>query len=229
MCLKLAGHDVWSGIMIDIGCGLGYLSKHFLDAGIAEIGLDISRDLLKVAHEVAPSGNFILASGVILPFKGRCFTTAVLNDVLEHVPYSQAPRLLAEAKRILKSDGRLYVSVTNKYQIVEPHTLIPFLSWLPKLFWAALCRLSGKPQYIPWGPVIYPYTVKRLTILCHEAGLNFEDYTWFYSWNKISNTDNIGNPNLRSLAKTIKRLKLSKLAYRVAEKVSVILFICQKS
>ena len=187
------------------------------------------KPFLATARKVAPNGDFIQATGVKLPFKERCFKTAVLNDVLEHVPYPFAKPLLEEAKRILKQEGKLYISVSNTYQILEPHTLIPFLSWVPSFLGNALCRVYGKPQYIPWGHVIYPYTVSRLANLCRETRLSYVDYTWFYAWNKVSNIDQIGNPTLKALARAIRRLRLTRIAYHVAEKISVILFICNET
>jgi len=224
-CLKLAGHNLKLGLLIDVGCGLGYLTRYFLDLGIKAVGVDISKENVKFAKKkIAPNGSFILANGVKLPFRDKCFTTVILNDVLEHVPYYLAHPMLNEVKRILKVDGKLYISVANRYQIREPHTLIPFLTWLPRPCWNPICRLIRKRQYRNY----YPYTLGMLEKLCRKVGLIFNNYTWFYARNKTSNIEHIGDPTLRKLVEIIWKLKLSKLAYVIAEKVSVILFICKK-
>jgi SAM-dependent methyltransferase len=223
-CLKLAGHNLKSGPLIDVGCGLGYLTRYFLDLGIKAIGVDISKENVKVAKKVAPNGSFILVNGVKLPFRDEWFTTVILNDVLEHVPYDLAHPMLNEIRRILKADGKLYISVANRYQIREPHTLIPFLTWLPKPCWDPTCRLIRKYPFQDYSP----YTIRRLERICREVGLIFNNYTWFYARNKMSNTEHIGDPTLNKLVEMIKKLKLSKLTYVIAEKVSVILFICEK-
>lgn len=133
ICLKLTGHNPKSGLLLDLGCGSGYLTRYFLKLGIPAIGVDISRGGIKFAkRKIAPSGSFILADGVKLPFREGYFNTIILNDVLEHVPYNLANSMLNEVKRTLKVDGKLYISVANRYQIREPHTLFPFLTWFPR-------------------------------------------------------------------------------------------------
>ncbi|MDH5374415.1 MAG: class I SAM-dependent methyltransferase [Candidatus Bathyarchaeota archaeon] len=223
-CLQLRGHDPKSGLLLDLGCGQGYLAKYFLRLGIETVGADISRTLIKDAKKNVPSGSFVLADGVKLPFREEIFKTVVLNDVLEHVPYSLANPLLNEIRRTLKVDCKLYISVMNRYMIREGHTLIPFLTWLPKPCWDPVCRLVKKRHYRNY----YPYTIERLEKLCRMAGFIYENCTWFYAWNKVSNIEHVGDPTLKKIIRAIRKLRLSKLAYVIAEKVSVILFICEK-
>ena len=102
-CLKLTGHNPKSGLLLDLGCGGGYLIGYFLKLGIEAVGVDVSR--LKSAKKRVPSGSFISADGVKLPFREESFNTVVLNDVLEHVPYNLANPILNEVKRTLKGDG----------------------------------------------------------------------------------------------------------------------------
>jgi SAM-dependent methyltransferase len=223
-CLKLAGHNLKSGLLIDLGCGLGYLTQYFLDHGIEAIGVDIYKEYLKAAKKISPNGSFVLANGVKLPFRDKHFATVILNDVLEHIPYDCAHLMLTEIKRILKTDGKIYISVANRYQIREPHTQIPFLTWLPRTCWNPICRLIQKRQYLNY----FPYTIRLLEKLCQEVGLIFNNYTWFYAMNKTSDINHIGDPTLKRLVEITRKLKLTTLAYVIAEKVSVILFICKK-
>ncbi|TET19626.1 class I SAM-dependent methyltransferase [Candidatus Bathyarchaeota archaeon] len=223
-CLGLTGHDLWSGLLLDLGCGEGFLTGYFLKLGMDVVGLDRVRIRVKLSKERAKGGNFVLADGTKTPFKAEIFKTVILNDVLEHVTYDLAKPLLNEIKRIMKVNGKLYISVANRYQIREPHTLIPFLTWLPKPCWNVICKLIKKRPYTNY----YPYTIKKLRKLCREVGLIYRNYTWFYAWNKISNIEHIGDPALKKLVNTIRKFKLSKLAYPIAEKVSIILFICEK-
>ena len=223
-CLQLKGHDPKLGLLLDLGCGQGYLTRYFSKLGIEAVGVDISRKLVKDAKKNVPSGSFLLADGVKLPFREEVFRTVILNDVLEHVHYNLASPILNEIRRTLKAGGKLYISVMNRYMIREGHTLIPFLTWLPKPCWDPVCRLFKKRHYRNY----YPYTTSRLERLCRMANLIYENYTWFYAWNKVSNIEHVGDPTLKKMIKTIRKLKLSKLAYVIAEKVSVILFICEK-
>jgi len=223
-CLKLTGHNPKSGLLLDLGCGQGYLTRYFLKLGIEAVGVDISRKLIKNAKKNVPSGSFISADGIKLPFREESFNTTILNDVLEHVPYNLANPMLNEVERTLKVGDKLYISVENRYMVREGHSLIPFLTWFPRSCWNAIYKLFTKRPTYPY----YPYTISRLEKLCRKANLIYENYTWFYAWNKVSNIENIGDPTLKMIAETIRKLKLSKLAYIIAEKVSVILFICEK-
>jgi SAM-dependent methyltransferase len=162
---------------------------------------------------------------VKLPFRDEQFATVILNDVLEHVPYNYAHPMLIEIKRILNLDGVLYISVANRYQIREPHTQIPFLTWFPRIWWSPIRRLIQKRSYQNY----YPYTKRLLRKLCREVGLICKNYTWFYAMNKTSDINHIGDPTLKRVVDFTKKLHLTALAYAIAEKVSVILFICKKA
>lgn len=224
-CLKLTGHNPKLGLLLDLGCGLGNLTRYFLKLGIEAVGMDISRELMKLAKKKnVPSGSFVLADGVKLPFREESFNTVILNDVLEHVHYNFANPMLNEVRRSLKVDGKLYISVANKYQIREPHTHIPFLTWFPRPCWNSIYRFIRKRPM----PSYYPYTTRKLKRLCRETSFTCKNYTWFYTWNKISNIKHIGDQTLKRMAKTIKKLRLSKQAYLFAEKVSEIVFVCVK-
>jgi len=224
-CLKLTGHNPKSGVLLDLGCGLGYLTRYFSKLGIKAVGVDISRGRIKFAKEkVLSSGSFILADGVKLPFREGFFNTVVLNDVLEHVPYNLAKPMLNEVERMLKASGKLYISVESRYMVREGHSLIPFLTWFPRPCWDAIYKLFTKRSVYPF----YPYTIGKLKRVCSETNLTCTNYTWFYAWNKMSNVQDIGDPTLKKIVKMIRRLKLSKPAHVIAEKVSLILFICEK-
>jgi SAM-dependent methyltransferase len=216
--LKLTCHNPKSGLLLDLGCGLGCLTRYFLKLDIEAIGVDISGELIKSAKKIAPTRSFILADGVNLPFRKESFNTVILNDVLEHAPYNLENPILNEIRNALKVGGKLYISVMNRYQIREPHTSIPFLTWLPKPHWNLVYKLTKKrPAYD-----YYPYTVKKLEKLCGETGLIYKNCTWFYAWNKVSNVERIRNPIVKKMVKAIRKLKLSKLAYLIAEKMSII-------
>lgn len=224
-CLKLSGHDTHSGLLLDLGCGPGHLYEHFLKSKIEAVGIEIVRRKIKTAKKNVPKGSFILADGCNLPFRNECFNTVVSNDVLEHVFYSLANPMLNEVKRTLKAEGMVYISVANRYQIHEPHTLIPFLTWFPRPCWNAIHKILRKT---PMKEMYYPYTVSMLETLCRETRFSYENFTWIYSLNKISKIDYIGNRNVRRIVGTLKKLGLYRQAQIIAEKVSIIVFVCRK-
>ena len=136
---------------------------------------------------------------------------------------------MSEAARTLTGDGKIYASVMNRWQILEPHLLVPFMTWLPRQMWDTLYRFKlGEHTAIKYTEAYFPYTKRQLRWLIHHAGLEDEDYTWLYATDKISNPEQIGSPVLRIAVKLIKTIKLDKLAIILAEKVSVLVFICHK-
>ncbi|MCW4015310.1 MAG: class I SAM-dependent methyltransferase [Candidatus Bathyarchaeota archaeon] len=224
-CLKLNGHDPKSGLLLDLGCGPGYPHIYFLKKGIQAVGIEVVKTRIQTAKKNSPNGNFILADGCKLPFKEDCFDTVISNDVLEHLPYELAKPMFDEANRTMKADGVVYISVANKYQIQEPHTLIPFLTWFPRPCWEKIHKIVKKR---PIGDTYYPYTTRMLKNLCKETKFCHKDFTWIYALYKISRIDYIGNRTVRRIAQTIKKLGFTRQAQIIAEKVSVIIFVCKK-
>ena len=224
-CLKLSKHDPTTGLLLDLGCGPGYLHEYFLKVGIEAVGVEIVRKKIKSAKRNVPKGSFILADGCNLPFKKECFNTVITNDVLEHVPYNLADTMLNEVKRALKAGGLFYISVANRYQINEPHTQIPFLTWFPRPCWNAIHKILRKCQM---KDVYYPYTTGTLKKLCRSTKFSYKDFTWMYALNKTSKTDYIGNRTVRKIVQIINKLGFFRMAQAIAEKVSIIVFVCSK-
>jgi hypothetical protein len=79
-----------------------------------------------------------------LPFRDKEFDIATSNAVLEHVgsEMNQA-RFLNELCRV---GGAVFVSVPNRYFLVEHHTAVPFLHWSDTLFSTA-CAVLGKNEW----------------------------------------------------------------------------------
>jgi len=42
---------------------------------------------------------------------------------------------VTEAKRVTTYDGKVYLSAMNRWEILEPHWLIPFFTWTPRFMW----------------------------------------------------------------------------------------------
>ena len=54
----------------------------------------------------------------------------VFNHIYERVVDADA--VLTEIHRVLKPAGVGFLGLGNKYQVMEPHYRLPFLSWLPQ-------------------------------------------------------------------------------------------------
>ena len=219
ICLQLSRHDLRRDLLLDLGCGGGWLTEYYLNLGIEAIGLDIHKRM-SILKKRLPTSEFVRADGRRIPFRDKVFQTVILNDVLEHIPYSSADKLMTEIKRILNPTSRLYISVANRYNLIEPHTGIWFLTWFPRSCWDAIYRLTTKRQTFNY----YPYTVKELIELCEKHKFLCENFTWVFASEKVRHPECIIN----IIAKVLRRLKLLRATLAIAEKVSVILFVCRK-
>jgi len=94
--------------ILDVGCGIGSLEERFSDHEM--IGLDRSEAMISAARDRA-SAPFVLGDATALPISPSSVDTVVFVSTLEFIPDIDA--VLAEATRILDSDGALVALVLN--------------------------------------------------------------------------------------------------------------------
>ena len=103
-----------NALVLDAGCGTGYGSHALSGDARTVIGIDLSEEAIHYASDHYPSVNqrWLAGSCTQLPFADTTFDTVVAFEVIEHL--QDWPKLLLEARRILKSDGVFVVSTPNK-------------------------------------------------------------------------------------------------------------------
>ncbi|ELK55781.1 SAM-dependent methyltransferase, type 11 [Haloferax sp. BAB-2207] len=94
--------------ILNVGCGIGSLEERFLDYEI--IGLDRSEEMIHAARNRV-SASFVLGDATALPIATASVDTVVFISTLEFIPDIDA--VLAEATRVLDSDGTLVALVLN--------------------------------------------------------------------------------------------------------------------
>jgi len=213
------------GVLLDIGCGKGIISNSFAKDGAFIIGIDPNSELIKEAMKFEFC-KFIIQDGTKLAFDNNKFDIIIINDVLEHVPYEKAGKLLLEARRVMKSDGLIYVSIMNRWQIQEPHSRIPLLTWLPRSTWNTLYSILMRTRR-KYRDNYFPYTKKQFLELAKEVKIDAIDYTNIYAEEKIYHPDQIGSRTIRLIARILIKLGLQNQVSKIAEKFSVLLFICK--
>lgn len=78
-----------------------------------------------------PEVTYVQADGRYLPFKDNTFDFVYSNAVIEHVgSYEDQRRFVAECYRVAKKG--VFISTPNRYFILEVHTRLPFVGWLPR-------------------------------------------------------------------------------------------------
>ena len=143
--------------ILDIGCSRGHILRLLTPDDGLGVGIDLDMQLGE------PDGNVMYVRGdaELLPFLPGSFDVVICNHVYEHT--DDVGRLLAEIERVLATDGVVYFAGPNKYEPVEPHYGLPFLSWLPRNLADSYMRLTGKGQGYPEKPLSHPQLRRMLS------------------------------------------------------------------
>src|SRR5579862_1681928 len=112
-----------------------------------------------------PDVRVVQADGRELPFADGEFDLCYSNAVVEHVAGGRAgqSRFVRELCRVA---GRVFVATPNRWFPVDPHTLLPFVQWLPAgQVRARVLRRGGFTDVLdPLGPrelaALFPYPVR---------------------------------------------------------------------
>lgn len=137
-CIEYVNNDKFTAKKIlEIGGGSGLISYEMSKYGNEVITVDVQdkslKNTIKKYQIKLKDFNFILASGYKLPFKPNSFDIVICNQVIEHVPKQYHQQLINGAYSVLKSNGIFYIATPNKLWLIEPHTKLPFLSYLPMI------------------------------------------------------------------------------------------------
>lgn len=156
--------------VLEIGCGSGGIAYYFATHPTLEcevFAVDVYDNRL-----ISDGYYFQKVDGVELPFSDRYFDLVITNHVIEHVgEYSQQLRHLEEIKRVLKTTGKCYLAVPNRWMLTEPHYQLKFLSWLPHSWRSSYLRFWGKGDFYDCEP----FSLSGLESLLKQVDLKFEN------------------------------------------------------
>ncbi len=172
--------------VLDLGCGNGRLYEALKEKQVDYVGCDNSKELIKIAQEKYPEGNFKLTDGLTLPLKDHSFDIIYCIAVLHHIPSKLLrKKFLLEAKRVLRPNGLLIATVWK----------LPLKKRKTALFWF-LQRVLGrnsldfKDCFVAWQNKYQRYVhnfskhelktlfksvgfkVKEIKVLAKEKGKN---------------------------------------------------------
>jgi SAM-dependent methyltransferase len=100
---ELLEHVPRESRLLDVGAGEGALVERYRRQGYDIVGVDSAYG----------SDHVRRADLLSLPYDDGAFDVALCLDVLEHVQLLDQPKALAEIARILKPNGRFFMSVPN--------------------------------------------------------------------------------------------------------------------
>ena len=97
--------------ILDVGCGPGATVKYFLERGFRVEGVDLSREMLRIAKKLVPKGRFRLMDMRRLEYPENIFKAIYSAYSFIHIPKKDALQTLKEFYRVLKDGGYLYLSL----------------------------------------------------------------------------------------------------------------------
>jgi ubiquinone/menaquinone biosynthesis C-methylase UbiE len=146
--------------ILDIGCGSGLVAKFLMDRGLRVTGIDISKNMLKLARQCAPEAKFYKMDMTRMRFVDNSFDGVVALYSIIHLPRIFHERIFKKISRITRTNGIVLLSVggSNLENSIEDN----WMNWGAKLYWSHFdkevnlklleragfeiisCRLSGE-------------------------------------------------------------------------------------
>ena len=120
--LGIMPHAKPGDCLLDVGCGTGHWSRFFALLGFEVIGIDISSEMIEVAHSHnSPGCQFEIADVYSLPYDDNSFDIVTAIAMLEFLPDTKAA--LAEMIRCTKPHGKLIIGSLNKWAPINQHRI----------------------------------------------------------------------------------------------------------
>ncbi len=97
--------------LLDAGCGTGHNIGRFLAKGFEVDGLDFSAESIAIAKSRFPRARFFEADLLNTHLPSNSYDGIFACASLLHIKKADVPRALLEFKRLLKQNGKLFISV----------------------------------------------------------------------------------------------------------------------
>ena len=137
-----------SNAILDVGVThTGWRSSNFLEANYPRPGqiTAVALEAMPVFQRLFPSVRFVVADGRALPFGDDEFAIGFSNAVIEHVGgVADQRRFVAELVRTCR---QVFIATPNAGFPIDPHTLLPFVHWLPRPVRHRLLRWTGNGRW----------------------------------------------------------------------------------
>jgi ubiquinone/menaquinone biosynthesis C-methylase UbiE len=120
--------------VLDLGAGMGGFAVAMLRVNQRIVALDYNLAYCEIARTRGRRYDLnlpaLVGAGEALPFADASFHIVTCWDVLEH---AQEPKhLLREIARVLDENGIAFMTVINRFALVDPHYHLRFVNYLPR-------------------------------------------------------------------------------------------------
>jgi SAM-dependent methyltransferase len=151
------------GKVLEVGCGAGGMAKAIKSyrPDLEVYGCDISHQAIRTAERNPQGVTFREGNAYDLPFEDESFSAVVVFDLLEHL--ERPDRAVAEAARVLRSNGLLHSFVPCEGELFSIHGLLARAGW------------RSKEKY---GGHIQRFLISELKKLMKTSGFEIGNYRW---------------------------------------------------
>lgn len=118
--------------VLDIGCGAGVPVTQLLAKRFVVTGVDVSKEMLRLARANAPNANFVRADITSVEFDESSFDAVVAFFSLFHIPREDHARLFRRIRDWLKPGG--YLMCTLSLESETGYTQDDFFG--AKMYWS---------------------------------------------------------------------------------------------
>jgi 2-polyprenyl-3-methyl-5-hydroxy-6-metoxy-1,4-benzoquinol methylase len=114
------------GSILDIGCGTGINANYMASLGFSVIGIDSSREMIRIAKESFGGVQFRIGDMTKIDFRDTLCNGIIASYSLIHIPKLQIPFVLSLFHSLLRNDGMIYIAVQSgeSKEGFFPHPLI---------------------------------------------------------------------------------------------------------
>ena len=151
--------------VLDFGCGDGNISYNKMGK---VVGIDISHQSLENAKKIYH--KVVMYNGSILPFKKNTFDYVFSNQVFGHIPCNKKNIIIQEIKRVLKTNGIIYLSIETDS---KENSLVDFIKEYPKLYKKQWIEMYGHFGLELPSQCIKRFQKNGFKILKVEKGLRY--------------------------------------------------------
>jgi Methyltransferase domain len=125
----------------------------------------VSVDDLPHFREAFPEIPTIQADGRRLPFDDRQFDVGFSNAVVEHLGDRASQQEFV--RELCRVANRVFVTTPNRLFPIDPHSLLPFVHWLPERARERVLRRPDLHHFRPLSPrefrSLFPYPVRLVS------------------------------------------------------------------
>lgn len=97
--------------ILDVSCGIGVDASYMVSEGFEVIGVDLSKEMVKLAKQKFPQIDFRQQDIRELDFPPNSFDGILASYSLIHIPKKDVPALLKKLHQILKKGGAIYIAL----------------------------------------------------------------------------------------------------------------------